>query len=50
VFLGTEDDMADIAEGFAKVQRHLPELRLQMLNQRARDKVKQALGRLGRHL
>ncbi len=50
VFLGTEDDMADIAEGFAKVQRHLPELRLQMLNQRARDKAKQALGRLGRHL
>jgi len=50
VFLGTEQDMADIAEGFAKVQRHLPELRWQMLNQQARDSIKGALGRLGRHI
>ena len=48
VFLGTERDMADVGEAFAKIQRHAAELRFQGLHQRARDKARNVLGRLGR--
>lgn len=47
LFLGSSTDMADIAEGLSKVQKHASELRLEALEKKARSAARTLLGKVG---
>jgi L-glutamine:2-deoxy-scyllo-inosose/3-amino-2,3-dideoxy-scyllo-inosose aminotransferase len=48
VFLGDQSDMADIAQAFAKIQANSSELRFKSLDQKARDRTREMVRRLGK--